>query len=163
MGPSEGTIKIAEILKLPRSPDGFIQEAHPKFRPVDTLTEGIFICGCAQGPKDIPDSVTQASAASSRAIRLMNRGEYDLDPVVSCVDDAACDGCAYCIEPCPYDALTLIEYMRDGAIKKTVQTNEIACHGCGVCMATCPKKGIYVRHFKLDMISAMVDAALQPA
>jgi heterodisulfide reductase subunit A len=163
MEPSEGTKKIAEILRLARGPDGFIQEAHPKFRPVDTLAEGIFICGCAQGPKDIPDSVAQASAASSRAIRLMNRGEYDLDPVVSCVDDAACDGCAYCIEPCPYDALTLIEYMRDGAIKKTVQSNEILCHGCGTCMATCPKRGIYVHHFKLDMISAMVDAALQPA
>lgn len=161
MGPSEGTKKIAEILRLARGPDGFIQEAHPKFRPVDTLAEGIFICGCAQGPKDIPDSVAQASAAAARAIRLMNRGEYDLDPVVSCVDDAACDGCAYCIEPCPYQALTLLEYMHNGNIKKTVQSNEVLCHGCGVCMATCPKKGIFVKHFRLDMISAMVEAALQ--
>ena len=77
--------------------------------------------------------------------------------------DENCDGCAYCIDPCPYNALTLIEYMRGGQIKKTVQVNESACKGCGVCQATCPKKGIYIRGFKLDQIAAMVDACLEVA
>ena len=75
--------------------------------------------------------------------------------------DKNCDGCAYCIEPCPYKALTLIEYMRDGAIKKTVETDESACKGCGVCQATCPKEGIFIRGFKLGQISAMVEAVLE--
>ncbi len=158
--PNKGTEKVADILRLAKSPDGFLKEAHLKFKPVDTITEGVFICGCAQSPKDIPDTVAQASAAAARAMRLMNRGVYEMDPVKSFVLDDHCDGCAYCVDPCPYKALTLIEYMRDGEIKKTVETNEVACRGCGVCMATCPHEGIYVKHFRTDMISAMVDAAL---
>jgi len=158
---NEGTRDIAEILKLAKSPDGFLKEAHLKFKPVDTLSEGVFICGCAQGPKDIPETVAQASAAAARAIRLMNRGEYEMDPVKSFVVDENCDGCAYCIDPCPYNAITLIEYMKKGEMKKTVEVNEVACKGCGVCMATCPKEGIYVKHFKKDMISAMVNAVLE--
>ena len=161
MVPNEGTKGIAEILKLAKSPDGFLKEAHLKFKPVDTLSEGVFICGCAQGPKDIPETVAQASAAAARAIRLMNRGEYEMDPVKSFVVDENCDGCAYCIDPCPYNAITLVEYMKKGEIKKTVEVNEVACKGCGVCMATCPKEGIYVKHFKKEMITAMVDAVLE--
>lgn len=158
--PNQGTAKIADILRLAKSPDGFLKEAHLKFKPVDTITEGVFICGCATSPKDIPDTVAQASAAAARAIRLMNRGEYEMDPVKSFVLDEHCDGCAYCVDPCPYNALTLIEYIRDGEIKKTVEVNEVACRGCGVCMATCPHEGIYVKHFKKEMITAMVDAVL---
>ena len=161
MIPNEGTGEIADILKLAKSPDGFLKEAHLKFKPVDTLSEGVFISGCVQGPKDIPETVAQASAAAARAIRLMNRGEYEMDPVKAFVVDAYCDGCAYCVDPCPYNAITLIEYMREGEIKKTIEVNEVACKGCGVCMATCPKEGIYVKHFKKDMISAMVNAVLE--
>ena len=75
--------------------------------------------------------------------------------------DANCDGCAYCIDPCPYDALTLIEYVRGDQIKKTVQTNPALCKGCGVCMATCPKGGIFVRNFRPEHLTAMVEAALE--
>jgi len=158
--PNEGTKKIADLLTLAKSPDGFLKEAHLKFKPVDTISEGVFICGCVQSPKDIPDTVAQASAAAARAMRLMNRGEYEMDPVKSFVLDDNCDGCAYCVDPCPYNALTLIEYMRNGEVKKTVEANEVACRGCGVCMATCPHEGIFVKHFKKEMITAMVDAAL---
>jgi heterodisulfide reductase subunit A len=87
----------------------------------------------------------------------------ELEPTISKVIDANCDGCAYCIDPCPYNALTLIEYMRNGQVKKTVDRNEAACKGCGVCMATCPKQGIMVLGFKLEMLGAMVDAALEVA
>ena len=77
--------------------------------------------------------------------------------------DDNCDGCAYCVDPCPFDAVTLIEYMKDGMVKKTVESDPAKCHGCGVCMATCPKKGIRVRNFSLDQISDMVEAAMGTA
>jgi heterodisulfide reductase subunit A len=87
----------------------------------------------------------------------------ELEPTISEVIDANCDGCAYCIDPCPFNALTLIEYMRNGQVKKTVERNEAACKGCGVCMATCPKQGIMVLGFKLSQLGAMVDACLEVA
>jgi len=77
--------------------------------------------------------------------------------------DANCDGCAYCIDPCPYKALTLVEYMYQGSIKKTVERDAALCKGCGVCQATCPKKGIYVAGFRLEQLGAMVAAALEEA
>jgi heterodisulfide reductase subunit A len=131
--PSKGTKEIAEILKLGESPDGFLQEAHPKFRPVDTLTDGVFICGCAQGPKDIPDTVAQASAAASRAVRLMNKGEYDIAPVIAFVHEDLCDGCGLCIEHCPLGALIPAQI---------VSVNEAVCRGCGSCIASCPKDAL---------------------
>jgi heterodisulfide reductase subunit A len=88
------------------------------------------------------------------------QGKVDLEPLKSFVIDANCDGCAYCIEPCPFNAITLIEYMKNGAIKKTVEVTEALCQGCGVCQATCPKLGIEVKGFKLDQLGAMVEAAL---
>jgi heterodisulfide reductase subunit A len=81
--------------------------------------------------------------------------------MISHVVDEACDGCAYCVDPCPYKAITLVEYQKEGVTKKTVKVNEALCKGCGCCMATCPKKGIYVKRFKLDQLSAMVEAALE--
>jgi len=84
----------------------------------------------------------------------------EIEPRISEVIDANCDGCAYCIEPCPYKSLTLIEYMRKGAIKKTVDVDITLCHGCGTCMATCPKKGIFVRNFKLEQLGDVVASAL---
>ncbi len=77
--------------------------------------------------------------------------------------DENCDGCAYCIDPCPYKALTLIEYMYQGSIKKTVERDGALCKGCGVCQATCPKKGIFIRSFRLEQLAAMVNAALEEA
>jgi heterodisulfide reductase subunit A len=87
----------------------------------------------------------------------------ELEPTISEIIDENCDGCAYCIDPCPFNALVLIEYMRNGNVKKTVERNEAACKGCGVCMATCPKRGVMVKGFTLDQISAMIDAALEVA
>ena len=152
---------IGKILKLSRSEDGFLMEAHPKLRPVDTITPGIYLAGCVQSPKDIPDTVAQSSGAAARALIPLSRGKVKLEPIVSYVIDENCDGCAYCIDPCPYNALTLIEYMRNGEIKKTVQTTEASCQGCGVCQATCPKEGIVVKGFKLKQLHAMVDAVLE--
>jgi heterodisulfide reductase subunit A len=152
---------IAQSLKVPLTQDGFFLEAHMKLRPVDFARDGIFVCGLAHFPKSIEESIIQAQAASARAATILAQERIELDAVVSHVIDENCDGCAYCIEPCPYHALTLIEYMRDGAIKKTVDRNISLCKGCGVCQATCPKAGIVVDHFKLSHLLAMVNAALE--
>ena len=132
-----------------------------KLRPVDFSTEGVFLCGLAHSPKSIEESIIQAEAAAARASTILSKDYINLEGNISFVVDENCDGCAYCIEPCPYKAITLIEYMRDGAIKKTVEVNESICKGCGNCMATCPKKGVYVKGFKLEQIAAQVEAALE--
>jgi len=152
---------LAQKLKVPLTSDGFFLEAHMKLRPVDFATEGVFLCGLAHFPKTVDESIAQALAAASRASTIISKDEIELAAVISNVLDDYCDGCAYCIDPCPYEALTLIEYMREGSIKKTVEVDELLCKGCGTCMATCPKKGIYVRNFKLEHIAAQIEAALQ--
>jgi heterodisulfide reductase subunit A len=75
--------------------------------------------------------------------------------------EESCDGCAYCVDPCPFKAITLIEYIRDGAVKKIIEVNESLCKGCGTCQATCPKRGVFIRGFTLDQIAAQVNAALE--
>ncbi len=158
--PSDGNEAIAQFLKVPLGNDGFFLEAHMKLRPVDFATDGIFLCGMAHSAKSIEESIIQAQAAASRAATILSKDSIELEANISQVVDENCDGCAYCVKPCPYNAITLIEFMRNGAIKKTVEVNESACKGCGGCQATCPKKGIIVRGFRLDQIGAQVNAAL---
>jgi heterodisulfide reductase subunit A len=158
--PRDGNKDLAQKLKLPLTEDGFFLEAHMKLRPVDFASDGIFLCGLAHSPKSIDESIAQASAAAARASTILSKSQIQLEAAISEVVDENCDGCAYCVDPCPYDAITLLEYMKDGAIKKTVESDPAKCRGCGVCMATCPKQGIFVRNFRIDQISAMADAAL---
>ncbi len=160
--PDSENQKIAQLLKVPLNQDNFFLEAHMKLRPIDFATEGVFLCGMAHSPKSIDESIVQAQGAAARASTILSKDKIDLEATLSFVVDENCDGCAYCIDPCPYKALTLIEYIKDGVVKKTVEVNESLCKGCGVCMATCPKKGIYVRGFKLEQIAAQIEAALQP-
>ena len=150
--PNEGTEHIANLLRLAKSPDGFLQEAHPKFRPVDTLSDGVFVAGTVQGPKDIPDTVAQASAASSRAIRLMNKGEYDVDPVIAFVHEESCDGCGLCVEQCPSKAISLSG--------NAAKINEALCKGCGSCIAFCPKDALDLHCYTNDQMLAQIEAAL---
>ena len=152
--------RIAQLLKVPLGSDGFFLEAHLKLRPVDFATEGVFLCGMAHSAKTIEESIMQAQAAASRAATILTKDSIELEATISKVVDANCDGCAYCVEPCPYSAIILIEYMHKGAVKKTVEVNESLCKGCGSCQATCPKQGILVRGFKLEQINAQVEAAL---
>ena len=152
---------IAQFLKVPLTQDNFFLEAHMKLRPVDFATDGVFLAGLAHSAKSIDESIIQALGASSRASTILSKDTVELEANISEVVDENCDGCAYCIDPCPYKALTLIEYMKNDAIKKTVELDESKCKGCGTCQATCPKKGIFVRGFKLEQISAMVSAALK--
>ena len=152
---------LAQMLKIPLDQDNFFLEAHMKLRPIDFATEGIFLCGLAHSAKSIEESIAQACGAAARASTILSKDSIELEANISFVVDENCDGCAYCIDPCPYNAVTLIEYMKDGAVKKTVEVNESICKGCGTCMATCPKKGIFVKGFKLEQISAQVEAAMQ--
>ncbi|GBE18775.1 glutamate synthase subunit beta [archaeon BMS3Abin16] len=158
--PGADADKVLEVFKLNRSADGFFQEAHIKLRPLETSTEGVFIAGACQAPKNLVESIASGSAAAAKAAVPLSMGEVELDPAKAMVTEF-CDGCAICIDPCLGKAITLVEYEKDGELKKTVEVNEALCKGCGVCMATCPKKGIDVRHFTLDQLQAMVDAALE--
>jgi heterodisulfide reductase subunit A len=152
--------EIAKMLKIPLTKDKFFLEAHMKLRPVDFYTDGIFVCGLAHSPKFIEEAISQAYAAAAHASIILSRPTIEMEPIISKVIDENCDGCAYCIEPCPYDAITLIEYMHKDAVKKTVQVNEAICKGCGSCQATCPKNGIYIQSFRLEQLSAVVNAAI---
>ena len=159
--PNEGNEAVAQFLKVPLDSNGFFLEAHMKLRPIDFATDGVYMCGLAHSAKAIEESIIQAQAASSRAATVLSMDRIELAATTCQVIDANCDGCAFCIEPCPYNALTLVEYMRNGVVKKTVESNEIVCKGCGCCQATCPKEGIIVRGFRLDQIAAQLNAALE--
>jgi heterodisulfide reductase subunit A len=154
---------VAQLLKVPLNQDRFFLEAHMKLRPVDFATEGVFLAGLAHSAKSIEESIIQAGAAAARAGRILARDEVELEASISCVRDDACDGCAYCVDPCPYKAITLLEYAREGAVKKIVEVNESLCKGCGTCQATCPKGAIFVKGYRLDQIQAQVSAALEAA
>lgn len=153
--------ELAKTLRVPLTKHGFFLEAHMKLRPVDFATDGVFVCGTAHSPKNVPESILQAMAATTRAGVILSKDKMEIEPRISEPVDANCDGCAYCIEPCPYNAVTLIEYMRKGNVKKTVDVDVTLCHGCGTCMATCPKQGIYVHNFRLEQLGDMVEAALE--
>jgi heterodisulfide reductase subunit A len=160
MVPRPDASEIQNKLKIPRGIDGFFQEAHAKLRPLDTPTDGIFLAGTAQGPKDITDSAAMGSAAAAKAAILLAKGKVELEPIVAYIDLSRCDGCAMCVDPCSFNAIEIEEYEEDGNVKKRAVVNEALCKGCGACAATCPPKAIYVKHFTLDQISAMIDAAL---
>ena len=158
--PQEDNRKIAQLLKVPLNSEGFFLEAHMKLRPVDFMTDGVFLCGLAHSPKSIGESILQAQAASARAASVLVQDRLELGANISQVVDESCDGCAYCVDTCPYKAITLLEYKWQGAIKKVVETNDSICKGCGCCQATCPKNGVFIRGFTLGQIEAQIHAAL---
>jgi heterodisulfide reductase subunit A2 len=157
---NEDSKTIAQLLKIPLNKDGFFLEAHMKLRPVDFATDGVFLAGLAHSPKKIEESIIQGQAAAARTATILSKDAIELEGNISFVVDENCDGCAYCVDTCPYKAITLLEYMKGDGIKKTVEVNESVCKGCGCCMATCPKQGIYVKGFKLEQIEAQVNASL---
>src|SRR3989304_6418787 len=130
---------IQRLLTLSKTSDGFFMEAHPKLRPVDTPTGGVFLAGCAEAPKDIKDSVTQASAAAARAGILMAKGKITLEAITSQLLTEKCTGCQLCAKVCPYNAIAPIPE------KRKVKLIEAACSGCGTCSAECPFNAITMR------------------
>jgi len=146
---------IAELLKLPRSPDGFFAEAHPKLRPVDTVNDGIYLAGCCQGPKDIPDTIAQAKAAASSAMIPLSRGKVKVESVTGVVEVETCAGCGICESLCTYGALT-----RDDR-RGIMTVNKVLCKGCGACAAACPSGTMTLSHFTHDQILAQVEVMLE--
>ncbi len=157
----EEITQLKEMLGVCQGPDNFLMGTLGKLKPLDFTADGIFLCGTAQAPKGLSEAIADGEGAASRVATIISKEVLEKEPITSFVVDENCDGCAYCIEPCVFNALTLIEYMKDGVIKKTVEANETLCKGCGVCMATCPKQGIYIRHFRPEHFTAMIDAALE--
>ncbi|MGQ9720114.1 MAG: 4Fe-4S binding protein [Candidatus Jordarchaeum sp.] len=152
--PREDTTKIQQLFRLSRSADGFLLEAHPKLRPVDTLTDGVFVAGMAQGPKDIPDAVAQGKGAAAAAVALMGMGEVEIEPYFSIVNEELCSGCKVCQDICPYGAITM-------TVDGTSEINPVLCKGCGACAAACPSGAIEPQHFKFQQVLTQIEAAMR--
>ncbi len=152
--PRADVAETARLFSLSRTADGFFLEKHPKLDPVATNTDGIFIAGCCQGPKDIPDTVAQAAAAAARVLSVISKGKVEMEATTSVVDDKLCSGCKTCIDLCPYKAITFEE------AKKLATINEALCKGCGTCAAACPAGAIVSKHFTTEQILAQVEGVL---
>jgi len=151
--PQADTAQVANLFGVSRSPDGFFLEKHPKLAPVETSTEGIYLAGACQSPKDIPDSVAQAGGAAAAALSLLDQGTIALDPSVATVNLLRCAGCGLCVKACPYSAIELKE--------SVASVNTYLCKGCGTCASTCRDKAISLIHFDdqqivNEMIGALV-------
>lgn len=148
---------IRKLLSLSRSEDGFFMEAHPKLKPVDAPTGGVYFAGAVESPKDVKESVTQASAASSRGQILLNAGQISIEAITSeCLTDL-CTGCNVCVSVCPFNAIV----EGDAKAKVPVEMIEAACQGCGTCAAECNFDAILMRHFEDAQIMAQIDAATE--
>jgi heterodisulfide reductase subunit A2 len=134
--------------------DGWFLERHPKLAPVSTFTDGVFLAGCCQGPKDIPDSVAQAGAAAAEAMALIDAGRIELEPNTAYIREEDCSGCKTCVPLCPY---TAISYSED---TKKAKINEVLCKGCGTCVAACPSGAIGQNLFEDDQIFEEIEGVL---
>ena len=150
--PRRDVREIIDLFKLSQSTDRFFLEAHPKLRPVDTASDGIYLAGCCQGPKDIPDTVAQAKGAASSALILMASGKVKVEAQVSVVSPDECRGCGFCVEVCPFGAIELVDENRMGNIVQVALVNEALCKGCGSCAAACLSGAIQPKSFKDEQI-----------
>ncbi len=155
MEPSWKTNELAKQLKISLDKDGFLAEAHPKLRPVESVTGGLFVAGAGQAPKDIPEAVAQASGAASKVQAMFSEDVIHQAPIVAAVDEELCSGCKLCIPICPYDARVFDEE------KGIVSVNEVLCEGCGSCIAACPSGAAQQKNFTDDQIYSMVDTILE--
>ena len=150
--PQPDTGAVAGTFGISRSADGFFLERHPKLGPVETATDGIFLAGACQSPKDIPDTVAQAGGAAAAALSLIDQGTVSLDPSVAIVSATACAGCGQCMAACPYEA---IEFREGKAF-----VNAYQCKGCGTCAGTCPNKAVTLIHYDDSQLVAELAGAL---
>lgn len=146
--------KVAQAFSISQKADGFFLERHPKMDPIATMTDGVYVVGCCQGPKDIPDTVSQASAAAAQVLVLITKGKVELEAGTAVIDEAVCSGCRTCNLLCPYTAITFDEE------KKVSNINEALCKGCGVCVAACPSGAITGRHFTTEQLVAELEGML---
>ena len=149
--------EVRRLFNITCSTEGFFLERHPKLAPVNTFTDGIFLAGCCQGPKDIPDTVAQAGAAAAEALALIDAKSIDLEPNTAFIVEEDCSGCKTCIPLCPYTAISMNEE------KGKAEINEAMCKGCGVCVASCPSGSIRQNLFDDDEIFQEIEGILAPA
>ena len=155
--PQPDAQEIRRRFHITCSMEGFFLERHPKLAPVSTFTDGVFLAGCCQGPKDIPDTVAQAGAAAAEALALIDAGYVEQEPYTASVLEEECSGCKTCIPICPYQAITLLED------KKKANINEVLCKGCGTCVAACPSGSIQQNFFEDQEIFAEIEGLLSYA
>jgi len=153
--PQSDSETIQKMLSLSLSPDGFFLEKHPKLDPTATATDGIFIAGCCQGPKDIPDTVAQASSAAARILSNIFKGEVEIEPIQAYIDPALCAGCRFCNNLCPYSAISFDE------AEHISRVNEALCKGCGTCVSACPSSAATAKHYSDKQIFAEIEGLLE--
>ncbi|OCC15202.1 CoB--CoM heterodisulfide reductase, subunit A [Dissulfuribacter thermophilus] len=159
--PNPDAKNLAKLFKVPVDSDGFFQEAHAKLRPVDFATDGLFMAGLTHYPKPIEESIAQAKAAAAKAAALLARESIALEAIKANVNPQKCDGCALCIDVCPFNAISLVETRdENGDIHKSININKAQCKGCGLCQGTCPKEGVNVAGFSMEQLRAQIKAAL---
>jgi heterodisulfide reductase subunit A len=145
--------EVARLFLLGRSRDGFFMERHPKLDPVGTMIDGVYAVGCCQGPKDISDTVAQATGAAARALELISKGRVEVEAATVFVDEEICSGCGYCEAVCAYSAIEI------DPKKKVAKVNEALCKGCGACAVNCPSKAMQLKNFTPKQIMDMIDVA----
>jgi len=158
MRPADGILDLAQKLKIGYDEFGFLSESHPKLRPVETNTAGVYVAGACQAPKDIPESVAQASAAAAKVLVMFGKGELTREPEIAQVNEITCAACYACVRTCPYQAIEKAE-IRDrkgNLVKYTARVNPGLCMGCGTCVAVCPSKSVDLDGFSEQQIYEMV-------
>ena len=151
---STGAKDLGQRLRISVDEHGFFSEAHPKLRPVESLTAGIFLTGAGQFPKDIPETVAQASGAAAKVLQLFSKREMVQEPTIAYVNEEVCSGCGLCVAACPYEARTMHPW------RPIAVVNQALCQGCSACVAVCPNKACSVRNFDTAQVLAMMDALL---
>ncbi len=154
--PHPTSLALAKTLKISCGGEGFLKEAHPKLRPLESLTAGIFLAGAGQGPKDIPDAVSQGSGAAAKASALLSQDKLVHSPEVVEIDEEVCGGCGICVAMCPYSALEL-------NAAGVAEVNEVLCEGCGTCVSACPTGAAQLKNLTDRQFSNMIEAALEDA
>jgi heterodisulfide reductase subunit A len=152
--PRPDALEVRRRFHITCSTEGFFLERHPKLAPVSTFTDGVFLAGCCQGPKDIPDTVAQAGAAAAEALALIDIGYVEQEPNTAHVLEEVCSGCKTCIPLCPYQAISFLEE------KKKAEINEVLCKGCGTCVASCPSGSIQQNLFEDQQIFEEIEGLL---
>lgn len=151
MAPTPGSADLGQRLHISTDANGFFNEAHPKLRPVETLTAGIYLAGAGQGPKDIPETVSQASGAAAKVLQLFSHDEMTASPLVATVIPELCSACGACVNICPYGARQI------HPVWNIATVNAALCQSCGACVVGCPNKASQVHNWRPDQILAMID------
>ncbi len=160
MRPAANVESLAQKLNVGYDECGFLSESHPKLRPVETNAAGVFVCGACQGPKDIPESVAQASAVAGKVLVMFSREQLSREPEIAKVNETNCAACFACVRTCPYNAIDRAE-VRDrkgNLIKRTARVNQGLCMGCGTCVAVCPSKSVDLEGFTEQQVYAMLES-----